>query len=114
MAATGASLLLLAALAARAARAQPLPAWPPTYRLNRSTYLYACKQDGPLDAAALRNWSTVDLDWSNEKDQWAKEKPMDAEERLLAQALAFRAAGADHAWVYRNTVSALDLTQTRP
>lgn len=103
-------LPLLLALQPLAPSAVAVP-WPPTYAMNRSTFVYQCNYSGVTDVSPgsiISRFGLVAFDWSEAKDVWAQEAPMTCEETLLAQARALKATSpATRVILYRNIVKAL-------
>lgn len=77
--------------------------------MKNSSIAMSCNSTGPVDAAWGARWGLVDIDWSGGMSVWAAPSPMIAEEFMVANCDAIRAAsgGQTACWVYRNGVKAL-------
>ena len=94
----------------------PLPPWRPTYNMTLSTFVMPGRSEGMFSDDAptwrdIRRFGLIDVDWSNAEDLWMATHPMSAEEALVAQAEAIRAANkalvpGQKVFVYRDAVLA--------
>jgi hypothetical protein len=88
-----------------------VPSWPPTYQMNRSTFLMACNNTGLFNPEFSSRWGIVDFDWSNMRfgpEGWTSSVPMNCQEKLATQAAATKAVDSrTKVFVYRNMVKAL-------
>jgi hypothetical protein len=63
----------------------PVPDWPQTWDMSRSTMYMPCNGSGYTNPELMAKFGIVDFDWSNNKRDWASATPMDCEERLAIQ-----------------------------
>ncbi len=86
----------------------PLPVWPPTYNMQRSTIIQPCNASGYLEPVDFyAQFGIVDIDWSNAKSVWVT-PPMNDDACLIEQVNRIKAVNSEtRVFVYRNCVKAL-------
>jgi hypothetical protein len=104
-------LLLIFSLISLANAAMP-PPWPPTYRMNDSTIIMPCDENGlppaPFPPAQGAEWGWSFNVWTNGMNAWARDAPEDCDEVQVSQSVATAAIGrGGRQATYRNIAKAL-------
>jgi hypothetical protein len=85
-----------------------LPPWPASWKSKASTITEPCNFTGLISSESTRDYSVVNVDWSNGRGVWVTAQPMNASEMLVAQAQLLTTANpGQRVWTYKNIVKAL-------